>query len=146
MKNISKAGKLLNYFSEYSWSVPSTTGSVYVDLDNNTVIDGTEKTGDKDDVFDNVDNHGDDRIAGNAYPSIKLFPDLHYNTIDQYYNQMMTNPDNMITRSCQMCSNNQKMHGLRYCRPCYDRFRYKRRKVLNAPSSVIMPFSADNLY
>lgn len=79
------------------------------------------------------------------YPS-QFFPDLHYPKIDNYYNQVSGNPNMLTDKSCQMCGQGEKMHGVRYCRSCYDKMRYRKRKILNGSFSTLTPFSINRMY
>lgn len=93
--------------------------SLYTDTDNNVQIDDV------------------DRLK-------RFFPDLHYPTMDNYYNPVKH--VDLTKRSCQRCASHDRMHGLRYCRSCYDALRYQNRKVKNAPTYTPVPFEMTKLY
>lgn len=125
-----KLKKLQQQLNEYSWSNPDY--SVYIDRNNSTELEDEENESENEDMsFDNLNNKVD-------YPS-SFFPDLHYGDMSKYYSQEMPKGDLLTARSCQMCAKHEKMHGLRYCRSCYDGLRYKKRKILNAPFNVRVP-------
>lgn len=77
-----------------------------------------------------------DKTLEDNYPNFK-FPDLHYDNVDSYFNNVGSNVTDLLTaKSCQRCGQHEKMHGLRYCRQCYDKLRYDKNKVLRSPSNV----------